>query len=45
MGRSVGADDPQRVNVLEALPTLWLNLAMLGLNLLIWLDTAMRMAG
>ena len=33
------------MNVHGSLPTLWLNLAMLGLNLLVWLDTAMRMAG
>ena len=40
-----GIDDPERVNVHGALPTLWMNLAMLGMNLLVWLDTAMRMAG
>ena len=45
MQRSGGADDPGHMNVHGALPTLWMNLAMLGMNLLVWLDTAMRVAG
>jgi hypothetical protein len=38
-------DDSSGVNVHGGIPTLWMKLGMLVLNLVVWLDAAWRLAG
>lgn len=38
-------DDSSDVNVHGPIPTLWVKLGMLFLNLVVWLDAAWRLAG
>jgi len=44
MGTSRFADDSTAVNVHGAIPHRWLKLAMLGLNLVVWMDAVARLA-
>jgi hypothetical protein len=39
------ADDSTQVNLWSATPPVWVKLGMLLLNLIVWVDTAWRMAG
>lgn len=39
------SDDSTRVNVHVTLPTFWVKLGMLFLNLVVWVDAAVQLAG
>lgn len=45
IGTANFADDSSEVNVHGWLPTLWVELGMLFLNLIVWLEAAARLAG